>query len=99
MDQRNFEFGVGQMNVGWTWLSDRWTFTLFRNRRAASLHRSAAPTNDSVSLGWALVMTHRHSSVNDMFSRVSNSARGLQLFLRLFSGDGCSRVYGKSELG
>ena len=75
------------------------TFALFRNRCAASLHRSAAPTNDSVSLGWALVMTHRHSPVNDMFSRVSNSARGLQLFLRLFSGDCCSRVYGKSDLG
>ena len=62
------------------------------------LNRPLAPTKDSVRSGWVLVMTHTHWYVNDMFSRVSNSARGFQLSLRLFSGGGCSRVYHKSEV-
>ena len=62
------------------------------------LNRPLAPTKDSVSSEWVLVMTHVHWYVIDMFSRVGYSARGLRLFLRLFSGGGCSRVYPKSEL-
>ena len=62
------------------------------------LNRPLAPTKDSVSSEWVLVMTHVHWYVIDMFSRAGYSARGLRLFLRLFSGGGCSRVYPKSEL-
>ena len=46
-------------------------------------NRPLAPTKDSVNSGRALVMTRMHWYVNVMFSRVSNLAKGLQLFLWL----------------
>ena len=69
---------------------------LFLNLCMASHNMLVAPNNDSVSTVWALVTTHRRWFGQDMFKRDGNSVKGLQLFLRLFSGDGCSRVYGKS---
>jgi len=58
-----------------------------------------APNDDSVSTVWALVTAYAQWFGQDILKGDGNSAKGLQLFLRLFSGDGGSRVYGKSELG
>jgi hypothetical protein len=72
---------------------------LFFNLSMASHNMLVAPNDDSVSTVWALVTTYAQWFGQDILKSDGNSAKGLQLFLRIFSRGGCSRVYRKSELG